>query len=91
VNFWQPWPFGLDERGEPVTPCLLWSSLLVGAVPRQGKTFAARTVALAAALDPHVRLHIYDMKGSPDWTAFRHVAHRWQLGDTPDPTRGWTR
>lgn len=88
VNFWEPWPFGLDERGDEVTLCLLWSSLLVGAVPRQGKTFAARTVALAAALDPHVRLHIYDMKGSPDWIAFRHVAHRWQLGDTPDPDTG---
>lgn len=88
VNFWEPFPFGLDERGEPVGLCLLWSSLLVGAVPRQGKTFAARTVALAAALDPHVRLHVYDLKGSPDWTGFRHVAHRWQLGDTPDPDTG---
>jgi S-DNA-T family DNA segregation ATPase FtsK/SpoIIIE len=88
VNFWEPFPFGLDERGEPVGLCLLWSSLLVGAVPRQGKTFAARTVALAAALDPHVRLHVYDLKGSPDWTGFRHVAHRWQLGDTPDPETG---
>lgn len=88
VNFWEPFPFGLDERGEPVGLCLLWSSLLVGAVPRQGKTFTARLPALAAALDPHVRLHIYDLKGSPDWTAFRHVAHRWQLGDTVDPDTG---
>lgn len=88
INFWEPFPFGLDESGEPVGLCLLWSSLLVGAVPRQGKTFAARTVALAAALDPHVRLHVYDLKGSPDWTGFRHVAHRWQLGDTPDPDTG---
>lgn len=88
VNFWEPFPFGLDERGEEVGLCLLWSSLLVGAVPRQGKTFSARLPALAAALDPHVRLHVYDLKGSPDWTAFRHVAHRWQLGDTPDPDTG---
>lgn len=88
VNFWEPFPFGLDERGEPVGLCLLWSSLLVGSVPRQGKSFTARTVALAAALDPHVRLHVYDLKGSPDWTGFRHVAHRWQLGDTPDPDTG---
>lgn len=88
VNFWDGFDFGLDERGELVRLNLLWSSLLVGAVPRQGKTFAARTVALAAALDPHVRLHVYDLKGSPDWTGFRHVAHRWQLGDTPDPDTG---
>lgn len=88
VNFWEGFDFGLDERGEPVRLNLLWSSLLVGAVPRQGKSFAARTVALAAALDPHVRLHVFDLKGSPDWTAFRHVAHRWQLGDVPDPDTG---
>jgi len=88
VNFWEPFPFGLDERGEPVGLCLLWSSLLVGAVPRQGKTFAARTVALAAALDPHVRLLVFDLKGSPDWVGFRHVADVWQLGDTVDPDTG---
>ncbi|HVL86348.1 MAG TPA: hypothetical protein VM367_18935 [Pseudonocardia sp.] len=88
VNFWEGFPFGLDERGEPVTLNLLWSSLLVGAVPRQGKTFVARTVALAAALDPHVRLLVFDLKGSPDWSAFRHVADVWQLGDTPDPDTG---
>jgi S-DNA-T family DNA segregation ATPase FtsK/SpoIIIE len=88
INFWDGFPFGLDERGEPVTLNLLWSTLLVGAMPRRGKSFSARLVALAAALDPHVRLHIYDLKGSPDWTCFRHVAHRWQLGDVPDPDTG---
>lgn len=88
VNFWEGFPFGLDERSALVTLNVLWSALLVGAVPRQGKTFVARLVALAAALDPHVRLHVYDLKGSPDWTAFRHVAHRWGLGDVPDPETG---
>jgi S-DNA-T family DNA segregation ATPase FtsK/SpoIIIE len=88
VNFWEGFPFGLDERGELVTLNVLWSALLVGAVPRQGKSFTARLVALAAALDPHVRLHIFDLKGSPDWTCFRHVAHRWGLGDVPDPETG---
>lgn len=88
VNFWEGFPFGLDERGELVTLNVLWSALLVGAVPRQGKSFSARLIALAAALDPHVRLHVYDLKGSPDWTAFRHVAHRWGLGDVPDPDTG---
>ncbi|MGI5127479.1 hypothetical protein ACQEVB_11775 [Pseudonocardia sp. CA-107938] len=88
VNFWEGFPFGLDERGELVMLNLLWSSLLVGAVPRQGKSFSARLVALAAALDPDVRLHVYDMKGSPDWTCFRHVAYRWGLGDVPDPDTG---
>ena len=58
VDFWQPFPFGVDERGVEVALSLLWAALLVGAIPRQGKTFAARLVGLAAALDPHVRLYV---------------------------------
>jgi len=62
--------------------------MLIGAIPRQGKSFSARLVSLAAALDPHVRLYVYDLKGSPDWRAFAQVAHRFGLGDVPDPETG---
>lgn len=88
VDFWQPWPFGVDERGVEVKLSLLWAALLVGAIPRSGKSFAARLVALAAALDPHVRVYVYDLKGSPDWVPFARVAHRFGLGDVPDPETG---
>lgn len=88
VNFWQPFPLGLDERGNVITLRMLWLSMLIGAVPRMGKTFVARVVALAAALDPDVRIQVYDLKGSPDWLPFRHVAHRLQFGDRPDPETG---
>lgn len=80
VDCWKPIPFGLDERGNPVTVSMLWTSLLVGAVPRQGKTFSARLIALAAALDPHVRLYVYDGKGSSDWRGFARIAHRCGFG-----------
>ena len=83
VDFWKPFPWGVDERGNPVMATLLWLSLLVGAVPRQGKTFSARTIALAAALDPHVRLIVFDGKASPDWRAFTKVAHRIGFGIVP--------
>lgn len=88
VNFWRPWPFGKDERGNVVELCILWAAMLVGAIPRRGKTFVARLVALAAALDPHVDLYVFDFKGSPDWTPFRQVAHRIFHGDRPDPDTG---
>jgi S-DNA-T family DNA segregation ATPase FtsK/SpoIIIE len=88
VNFWETWAFGVDPRGTEVTLSLLWAALLVGAIPRQGKTFAARLVALAAALDPHVQLFVYDLKGSPDWLPFVKVAHRIYFGDVPDPETG---
>ncbi|MBT2369487.1 cell division protein FtsK [Streptomyces sp. ISL-10] len=83
VDFWKPFPWGVDERGNPVMATMLWLSLLVGAVPRQGKTFSARTIALAAALDPHVRLIVFDGKASPDWRAFTKVAHRIGFGIVP--------
>lgn len=80
IDFWQAIPLGVNERGQLVTVSMLWTSLLVGAVPRSGKTFVARLIALAAALDPHVSLHVYDGKGSPDWRAFAQVAHRCGFG-----------
>lgn len=83
VDFWKPFPWGVDERGNPVMATMLWLSLLVGAVPRQGKTFSARTIALAAALDPHVRLIVFDGKASPDWRSFTKVAHRIGFGIVP--------
>ncbi|MEU8488436.1 cell division protein FtsK [Streptomyces sp. NPDC048641] len=83
VDFWKPFPWGVDERGNPVMATMLWLSLLVGAVPRQGKTFSARTIALAAALDPYVRLYVFDGKASPDWRAFAKVAHRIGFGIVP--------
>jgi S-DNA-T family DNA segregation ATPase FtsK/SpoIIIE len=88
VNFWEPWPLGLNERGEAVEICTLWGALLVGAIPRRGKTFTLRLYALAAALDPHVKLMVFDQKGSPDWTPFEHVADRVFYGDRADPETG---
>ncbi|WP_458244044.1 cell division protein FtsK [Streptomyces sp. MAI_2237] len=83
VDFWKPFPWGVDERGNPVMATMLWLSLLVGAVPRQGKTFSARAIALAAALDPYVRLYVFDGKASPDWRKFALVAHRIAFGIVP--------
>lgn len=80
TDIWRPLPFGLDERGRKVELSLMWHRVLVGAVPRSGKTFSARTVALAAALDPHVKLSVFDGKGSPDWRHFSLVADRHGLG-----------
>ncbi|RJL29950.1 cell division protein FtsK [Bailinhaonella thermotolerans] len=82
TDIWQPAPLGLDERGRPVTLLMLWNSILVGAQPRQGKSFTARLLALYAALDPYVRLDVFDGKGSPDWRKFALVAHSCSFGFT---------
>ncbi|MET9264135.1 cell division protein FtsK [Amycolatopsis sp. NPDC004079] len=79
-DFWQPVPFGVDARDRLVTLPLIWSSLLVGAIPRMGKTFSARIPAAAAALDPHVRLYIFNGKGDAAWRPFERLAHVYGSG-----------
>ncbi|WP_053723019.1 hypothetical protein [Saccharothrix sp. NRRL B-16348] len=75
-DLWRPVPFGATARGADVSLPVVWTSLLIGAIPRQGKTFVARLPLTAAALDPHVRLIIADGKGGKDFRPFEQVAHR---------------
>lgn len=82
-NIWDPMPFGLDERGKLVSFSLMWISVLIGAQPRKGKTFAARLLALFAALDPWVKMHVVDGKDSPDWRKFALVADTMVYGTHP--------
>jgi hypothetical protein len=83
TDIWKPAPMGLDERGQLVTVPVMWNSVLVGALPRQGKTFAARLLGLYLALDPYVKLAVFDGKGSPDWRKFALVADSCAFGLTP--------
>jgi S-DNA-T family DNA segregation ATPase FtsK/SpoIIIE len=78
---WRPVPFGRDARDRKIDLPLVWTSLLVGAIPRQGKTFAARLAAAGLILDPHTRLYVADFKAGKDWDAAAKVAHRFMSGD----------
>ena len=80
---WRPVPFGRDARDRKIDLPLVWTSLLVGAIPRQGKTFAARLAAAGLILDPHTRLYVADFKAGKDWDAAAKVAHRFMSGDEP--------
>jgi hypothetical protein len=82
-SIWRKAPFGLDQFGRKVTICLMWVSLLIGAQPRRGKTFAARLLALFAALDPYVDITLIDGKSSKDWQPLRMVARRFIQGTHP--------
>jgi S-DNA-T family DNA segregation ATPase FtsK/SpoIIIE len=84
VQRWDAWravPFGRDARDRRIDLPLVWTSLLVGAIPRQGKTFAARLAAAGLILDPYTRLYMADFKAGKDWDAAGHVAHRFMSGD----------
>mgnify|MGYP001251089362 CR=1 FL=1 len=80
---WRPVPFGVDARGRRIDLPLVWTSLLVGAIPRQGKTFATRLATAGLVLDPHTRLYVADFKAGKDWMAAEQVAHRFLSGDEP--------
>jgi len=84
-NIWRPMRIGRDERDRLVTLSLLWNSILIGAMPRRGKTFFVRLVLLFAALDPWVKILGADGKKSSDYDKARLVAHRWVVGDAPNP------
>lgn len=87
-DIWRPAPLGLDERGKRVLLPLIFHSMLIGAQPRKGKTFTARALTLFAALDPYVRLSVFDGAGKPDMRKFALVAYTYGFGLLPDRVQG---
>jgi S-DNA-T family DNA segregation ATPase FtsK/SpoIIIE len=81
VNLFRAFPFGTDPRGRIVPLTLMYASMVIGSVPRMGKTFSLRLALLAAALDPTVELHVYDLKGTGDLGPLEFVSHRYRAGD----------
>jgi S-DNA-T family DNA segregation ATPase FtsK/SpoIIIE len=81
ADLFSPVPFGTDQRGRTVTVTLMFSNMVIGSIPRMGKTFSARLLLLAAALDPIAELHAFDLKGTGDFSAIEPVAHAYRAGD----------
>lgn len=84
VNMFKPALFGYDPRGKAVTVTLMFASVIIGAVPRMGKTFLLRLLLLIAALDVRSEIHAYDLKGTGDLAPARPVAHAYGVGDEPE-------
>jgi S-DNA-T family DNA segregation ATPase FtsK/SpoIIIE len=81
VDLFRAFPFGTDPRGRLVSVTLMFAAVVIGSIPRMGKTFALRLLLLAAALDPRAELHIYDLKGTGDLSPLEPVCHRYRAGD----------
>jgi S-DNA-T family DNA segregation ATPase FtsK/SpoIIIE len=87
-RFWQDGiPLGTDARQARQTLNLIWSSILIGGLQDYGKTYLARLIAAAAALDPTVRIIVITGKKSPDWSPLKRIAHRYIAGSDPDVIR----
>ncbi|MQA06831.1 MAG: cell division protein FtsK [Streptosporangiales bacterium] len=80
ADLFGPIPFGTDQRGRPVTLPLMFANILIGAMPRMGKTFALRVVLLACALDPTAELRLFELKGTGDLGPLEPVAHHYASG-----------
>ncbi|MGL4177517.1 MAG: FtsK/SpoIIIE domain-containing protein [Dermatophilaceae bacterium] len=84
VDLFEPFPLGVDPRGRPVTVTLMFASMVIGAMPRAGKTFTGRVIMLAAALDVRAELYVFDLKGGSDWLPLAPVCHAFRVGDEPE-------
>jgi hypothetical protein len=61
-SLWRPIPVGVDEDGSEVTVSLPERNLLAGGEPGAGKSTIVQLLIAAAALDPSVRLTLFDPK-----------------------------
>jgi DNA segregation ATPase FtsK/SpoIIIE, S-DNA-T family len=73
-------PFGVDQRGRAVSILLMFANVLIGAMPRFGKTFALRVLVLAAALDASAQLRCFELKGTGDLGPVENVCHHYGSG-----------
>jgi len=83
-DLFSPQVFAYDPRGRGVSVLLMFASVLIGSVPRMGKTFLLRLLLLICALDVRCEIHAYDLKGTGDLAPLRPVAHRYRAGDEPE-------
>lgn len=81
VDLFAPAPVGTDQRGRIVTVTLMFVSVIIGAIPRMGKTFWLRLLLLVASLDVRAEIHAYDLKGTGDLSPLAPVAHAYRAGD----------
>lgn len=84
ADLFKPLPFGADQRARPIDMTLMFESVLIGAKPRMGKTFALRVLLLGAALDPNAELDVFELKGTGDCQSVEKVSHVYASGADQD-------
>jgi len=89
-DIFDPIPVGVDLYGRPATVSAYrqgdGAAFGIGAgMTGAGKTASCRLVALGAALDPTVELHLFDFKGGTDWEELGlAVGHVYRSGQSID-------
>jgi S-DNA-T family DNA segregation ATPase FtsK/SpoIIIE len=80
TSFFSPHSFGTDERQRPVFTTLFETNDLVGGQPGSGKTYAARTLATIALLDPTCEMKIAEFKGTGDFLDMADLCSTYIVG-----------
>lgn len=70
TSVFEPIEFGADQRHRSISAPLFARNWLIGGMPGSGKSYAARALALGAALDPFTEFKIAEYKGTGDFTDF---------------------
>ncbi len=81
ADLFKPVLIARDQRMRPVEVTLMFASVIIGSIPRMGKTFLLRLLLLIAALDVRAEVHAYDLKGTGDLSALERVGYRYRVGD----------
>jgi S-DNA-T family DNA segregation ATPase FtsK/SpoIIIE len=81
VDVFNPVPMFTDQRGDWVELRIATTSGVVGAVPRMGKTYFLRELALVCALDIRVAEYIFELKGTGDLSCAKLFAHYYSDSD----------
>ncbi|QES46426.1 cell division protein FtsK [Streptomyces venezuelae] len=81
VDLFKPVVFGNDQRMRDLKVTLMFAAIVIGSIPRMGKTFLLRLFLLIAALDPRAALYAFDFKGTGDLGALESVCHRYRAGE----------
>ncbi|MEU7061630.1 cell division protein FtsK [Streptomyces sp. NPDC046197] len=87
VDLFKPVPFGNNQQMRWVSVSLMFVSIVVGSIPRMGKTYLMRLFLLIAALDPRAWLYIFDFKGGSDYRPLEKVCHRWRSGEDDEDVK----
>jgi len=81
VDLFRSVVFGNDQRMRDIRVTLMFASIVIGSIPRMGKTFLLRLLLLIAALDPRAALYAFDFKGTGDLGPLEPVCHRYRSGE----------
>jgi DNA segregation ATPase FtsK/SpoIIIE, S-DNA-T family len=80
TSVFEPAEFGTDQRQRRIKTRLFENNFLIGGRPGSGKSFAARTLATIAALDPTCEMKMVEYKGTGDFLDFAPLCSTYACG-----------